>query len=394
MEIDTSTLDGMNEQFISEMENLNIEDCNTLEEEINTDVVHNNSSNETTTARQQPERNKPTTTDIESVSSNDDSSHEVTINIQKSTDTESISSDESANAKKERQGSLIKRIVERKEAIFISLDLEHGGDKCGVTQLSAVLFQLGGFDTSDSEKDVVISEEFNEYVRPNVDAMWNPKCIETTGLHADHPSIKNADPINIIWNRFVSFLNKHIKNEQRAILVAWNGALCDLEWIYRLTQTCGATLSLPSRVKYFFDPYRGIKNTTGCKLNKKHSGLESYSLSSVYKKVTGKELENAHSSLVDARAQVTIVLSNNFCRVWKTKSSVQYISEMFTTKQKKGMDALCEPQREVHKSWSADDKAETWKLSTHYQYLSGSQGGTEAKPSERNVQLVICFLNM
>ena len=58
----------------------------------------------------------------------------------------SVSSEESLNAKKNRKGSLVKKIVESNQAVCISLDLEHGGDKCGVTQLSAVLFRLGGFE--------------------------------------------------------------------------------------------------------------------------------------------------------------------------------------------------------------------------------------------------------
>ena len=102
------------------------------------------------------------------------------------------------NAKKDRKGSLVKKIVESNQAVCISLDLEHGGDKCGVTQLSAVIFRLGGFEISDQGRDLVMREVFNEYVRPAANAIWNPRCRETTGLHAEHPSILNADPIHIV----------------------------------------------------------------------------------------------------------------------------------------------------------------------------------------------------
>ena len=125
---------------------------------------------------------------------------------------------------------------------------------------------------------------FNEYVKPPSDAEWNPKCRETTGLHPAHPSIVAADPIDMVWNRFIEFLNNHVKPEQRGILVAWNGASCDLDWIYRLTQAPGSQLSFPSRVKYFLDPFRAIESTAGCKLNKKHSKLPSYNLGVVYEK--------------------------------------------------------------------------------------------------------------
>ena len=37
-----------------------------------------------------------------------------------------------------------------------------GRNKCGVTQLSAVLYRLDGFETSDLEKYLVMREVFNE----------------------------------------------------------------------------------------------------------------------------------------------------------------------------------------------------------------------------------------
>jgi len=86
-----------------------------------------------------------------------------------------------------------------------------------------------------------------------------------------------------------SFKNYWFERE-RGVLVAWNGGTCDLEWIYRLTKAPGSTLSFPKRIKYFLDPYRAVKNTTGCRLNKKYSGLSSYSLGSVYEKIVGLQL--------------------------------------------------------------------------------------------------------
>ena len=133
-------------------------------------------------------------------------------------------------------------------------------------------------------------------------------------MNAKHPSIVNADGIDVVWGRFIDFLDRHIDQTERGIIVAWNGASCDLEWLYRLTQRPTSTLLLPERVEYFFDPYHGIKNTTGCKLSKKHvkSTLYSYSLGSVYEKVTGKSLEDAHCSLADAKAQLQVVMSSEF----------------------------------------------------------------------------------
>ena len=58
---------------------------------------------------------------------------------------------------------------------------------------------------------------------------------------------------------------------------------------------------------------------------------------------------------------------------------------MFSKKDKRRMDAMYEPQREVHKTWNADDMAESWKPSRHHTYLGGSQGGSEARPSAKLV---------
>ena len=81
-------------------------------------------------------------------------------------------------------------LINEKRLVGISLDLEHGGDKCGITQLSAVLFRLGRVE--DIPGDSIIEEVFNEYVKP-------PK--EVIDLHTSHPSILNADPIETVWKR-------------------------------------------------------------------------------------------------------------------------------------------------------------------------------------------------
>ena len=135
------------------------------------------------------------------------------------------------------------------------------------------------------------------------------------GLHAEHPLIFNADPIHLFWKRLISFLDKFIVLKEQAILVSWNGSSCDFEWIYRLTQAVGETLTLQPRVKYFLDTYRGIESTKGCKINKNNLKLQSYSLGSVYERVIGETLSNAHCSLFDAKDRVSIVICIELHRV-------------------------------------------------------------------------------
>ena len=52
-------------------------------------------------------------------------------------------------------------------------------------------------------------------------------------MHAEHPFILNADPNNIVWGRFIAFLDKFIGMKELATIVAWNGTSFDLEWIYQ-----------------------------------------------------------------------------------------------------------------------------------------------------------------
>ena len=159
----------------------------------------------------------------------------------------------------------------------------------------------------------MIREVFNEYARPPLSAIWNPICREKTGLHPDHPNILDADPIKVVWRMFVNFLNKCIYGERNPI--AWNGSSCDMEWLYRYTQSPGSILSFPLRVKYYMDPYSEISKTPGCEIHASKSKLQSYTLSLVYNFVRGEELSGAHCSLVNAKAQASVVMTRIFRRV-------------------------------------------------------------------------------
>ena len=53
--------------------------------------------------------------------------------------------------------------------------------------------------------------------------------METTGLGPNDERIMNARPINDVWIDFCSYLDRHIANDERDVIVAWNGASCDME---------------------------------------------------------------------------------------------------------------------------------------------------------------------
>ena len=65
--------------------------------------------------------------------------------------------------------------------------------------------------------------------------------------------------MNGIWNDFYFYLDRYTTMNERGVVVVRNGASCDMEWFYCITQAHNATLSFPDRVKYFLDPYHQIK---------------------------------------------------------------------------------------------------------------------------------------
>ena len=114
----------------------------------------------------------------------------------------------------------------------------------------------------------------------------------------------NADTLEVVWEQFANCVNKHVGKDERGLLVAWNGASCDMEWLCKITEGRGAHLSFPPCLKHVLDPFCAIQKHK-VRSNKLHPNkTKKYlSLSTVYELVTGTRLVNAHDSLVDAKAQ-------------------------------------------------------------------------------------------
>lgn len=185
-------------------------------------------------------------------------------------------------------------IIENK-VVLVSLDLETGGESCGVIQLSAVAFTLDG---------KTVHENFDSYVKPPLQAQWNQHAVNLHGLHANHPSIVNADGIQTVWPKFVTWAESLTADrDQKVILIAWNGTTSDMKWIFRLTSQSGAwKLKMPNGFDYFCDPYRAIQHYKSCPLHPNKTGC-SLQLPDIYKFLTERDLANAHNSLQDAIAQ-------------------------------------------------------------------------------------------
>ena len=100
---------------------------------------------------------------------------------------------------------------------------------------------------------------------------------------------------------------------ETVILIAWNGENCDLKWLWRITQAPRSRLSFPPQIQYCMDPYRVISSSKSCRINKSKSKLEGYDLGSVWKFINnGHNLNGAHNSLVDVKAQTDILINKMF----------------------------------------------------------------------------------
>ena len=146
------------------------------------------------------------------------------------------------------------------------------------------------------------------------------------------------------------------------MLVAYNGATCDLKWLWRMIQAPHSQLALPAQIKYFLDPLRVIKNYKGCKLHPSKSKLDSLELGCVWKHLNGRNLNGAHNSLVDAKAQSDIFLHQSFLPYIDRTFSIQPIDLICTATQHNAWKKDMEPIRPVHELWielSQDDDI-TW----------------------------------
>ena len=188
-----------------------------------------------------------------------------------------------------------------------------------------------------------------------------------------------------MWRDFcavvtATFQNADIQNCV-GVLVAWNGKSCDLEWIYKLINSNNDCL-MPPEIEYFMDPYRIIKTYAGCALHMSKSKLPNLRLSTVYEHVVGKNLDNAHDSLVDCHAQGDILMCSDFAKYKDMKTSICTIESVWSVKDKNRLNREQELQAKPNAAWKVDNEAEEWTLSDDKKFTS-FQGGGAAGPTRQ-----------
>ena len=237
-----------------------------------------------------------------------------------------------------RGNSIFHSLYTKNKLVFISFDLETGGEGCGIIQMSAQIFRI-----KNNEAEVEVNV-FNEYVNPGREAVWNDQaCMASHDLSPENEKIVNADTIDLVWTSFEDFLDANIESDQVGVLIAWNEEGCALRWLYKVAQAPYSSLNFPCKVKYFLDPLAVLRTHSRCKLHKKHSKLESYSLGSVYEYITRNVLDGVRNSLVNVKAQTLIVKDSRFVPFINCTQSIRTIDELFQRREQRENFPKSEP---------------------------------------------------
>lgn len=166
--------------------------------------------------------------------------------------------------------------------------------------------------------------------------------------------------------------------------MAYNGETCDLKWIWRYLQAPRTELAMPTCFKFFLDPLKVIKHYKSCDLNPSKSKLESLESGCVWKFISGENLNGAHDSLVDAKAQTDVVVSKEFSSFIDRQQPIRLVEDIFLKKERSKMAQRQEPTRPVHKPWKElqSDEPFSWKPRPEDTY-KGPRGGPKHGPTKK-----------
>lgn len=241
------------------------------------------------------------------------------------------------------------------DVVYCSFDLETGGEYCGIVQISAELFSPNPADALGLDF-ISNPDTFNSYVQPPEGALWNDDaCRNSHNLTSNSECIKSAPRFDVVWGQFCSWISRHVGPSKTCIFVAYNGATCDLRWLWRHLQAPRTTLSMPDCMRFFLDPLHVIQNYKSCPLNPTKSKLESLELGVVWKYIKKANLNGAHDSLVDAKAQTDIVTHKSFVKFIDKKQSIRLIEDIFSKTERARMAKRLEPTRSSLQDSFCDD---------------------------------------
>ena len=149
-------------------------------------------------------------------------------------------------------------------------------------------------------------------------------------------------------------------------------------------QTPNSKLSFSTKLSFFMDPMKVINNYKTCRLNPSKSKVDNMSLGTIYKYVTENELQNAHFSLVDAKAQTAVVCFKYFIQFINKTISIKTIDGILQRKEQLEIQKSIESTRPVHHPWieltSISNSDFEWTTPRSNQYV-GTYGRGKHGPS-------------
>ncbi len=241
---------------------------------------------------------------------------------------------------------------------YLSIDIETGGEIAGIIQLSAEivhmkLVSMGRKLASDKAEDCRRGCTFNRYVQPGcAPEYWDQRSIDVHSILSIVPRITGADEMRIVWPQLLLWLAEYSLAAQPIFFVAWNGGTCSLKWHWRLTQAPNLQYSWPENVRYFVDPCCVIAKYKSCSLNETKSKTQGHVLGVMWSYINdGQCLENAHDSMVDAKAQSDVLTDVRFFPLINRSNSIQLITEMFLKSQQNEWRKEIKPCCPVHVPW-------------------------------------------
>ena len=300
--------------------------------------------------------------------------------------------------------SIIHHILAKNKLVFISFDIETGGEYCGIIQLSAQIIRMTCNNVDGTDGDWLFKQSnnksftttrgptFDKFVYPGEKAIWNEHLTTNVhGLHEEHEEIKraklNGQNITKVWNDFCRWVDGNTQHDEIATIVAYNGETCDLRWIWRHTQAPNSPGRFPSKIKFFMDPLNVINGYTTCKLNKKQSNLESFELGFVWRFLHPEPTPypgDLHNSLTDVKIQSDLFAHKIFAPHINRSKSVKDIGDIFSAADRKDMEKEMEALRCVHHPWKeiTPESNVEWTPSRNDDY-GGPEGGPKAGPSHQ-----------
>ena len=135
---------------------------------------------------------------------------------------------------------------------------------------------------------------------------------------------------------------------------------------------------MPRWCPYFMDPKKVISHYSSCKLNQKHSGVIGYGCDEMWCYVTGNDsLLGAHSAIVDARAQSTVVADKRFLDYIDKPVSMIAMADVWAAKRKNRDIRNNELNRKIPSGWTEGVADSAWKLprAKEYSFAGGGHYG-------------------